>query len=233
MRGLPLSWSALPADESVMTKKMLCICMFIKSAAPTHARLAGIVRAAIVTSAVFAMGGCAFVPVADQRSAPPNGPAPTAVFVERFELTARISVRVSEKVDTAKITWVRLPPNETLRISTPFGSQIAEVIADKNGASVSRAGHGDVSASAASVADLMAAVIGVRLDTAALARWVQGFDLQTTVELVSFPEAGVNQTWNVRAENFRIIDGVRVATRLDAIAGDIVVRVVIDEFRAR
>lgn len=180
-----------------------------------------------------AMGGCANLRPDDHRIAHMHAVEPTVAFVERFELTARISLRVADRVDIMKISWARLPPNESLQIFTPFGAQIAQVTADQNGAAVSRAGDGNVSASAANIADLMGAVIGVRLDTAALARWVQGFDLQNTVDLVAFAEAGVKQTWNVRVENFRMIDGARVANRVDAISGDTVIRIVIDEFRAR
>ncbi|MEI6738326.1 MAG: lipoprotein insertase outer membrane protein LolB [Pseudomonadota bacterium] len=157
----------------------------------------------------------------------------TMPFIQRFELTARISVRVAEKLDSAKIVWIRSPPNETLKLFTPFGSQIAEVVADRDGARIQRAGDTTTTASAATVADLMAVAIGVRLDTAALARWVQGFDLQTTFDMDVFPGGGVVRAWSVQAENLRVIDSARVASRITAISGDTVVRVVIDEFRAQ
>ncbi len=153
-------------------------------------------------------------------------------YVQRFDLTARISIHVAEKIDSAKIAWSRSPPNETVKFFTPFGSQIAEVVADHDGARLQRAGAANTVASAATVADLMAMAIDVRLDTAALARWVQGFDLKTTVDMSGFPDGGGAKLWTVKAENFRLIDGARVASRITAISGDTVVRVVIDEFRA-
>jgi outer membrane biogenesis lipoprotein LolB len=150
-------------------------------------------------------------------------------YLEHFTLMARVSIRVGEKLDTVKLDWTRAPPDEAIKIFTPFGAQVAEITATRDGATVKNASG---TQSAATVGDITASALGVRLDTAMLARWVQGRDLNSAASFAVFPESGNAPAWKVEAENFRIIDGARVAGRVTAIAGDTVVKVVIDEFRA-
>lgn len=152
----------------------------------------------------------------------------THAYAERFSLTARVSVRVGEKLDTIKLDWTRSPPDEVIKIFTPFGAQVAEITATRDGAMVKNASG---TQTAATVGDITASALGVRLDTAMLARWVQGIDLKNPTNFAVFPESGNAPPWTVEAERFRVIDGARVASRITAIAGDTVVRVVIDEFR--
>lgn len=156
--------------------------------------------------------------------------AANIAYTERFALTARVSVRVGDKLDTVKLDWIRQPPDETIKIFTPFGAQVAEIAATRDGASVKSASS---TQSAATVADITEAALGVRLDTAILARWVQGRDLNSAPSFVAFPESGIAPAWRVTAENFRLIDGAKVASRVTAISGDTVVRVAIDEFNVR
>jgi outer membrane biogenesis lipoprotein LolB len=150
-------------------------------------------------------------------------------YKERFTLLARVSIRVGDKLDTVKLDWTRTPPDEVIKIFTPFGAQVAEIVATRDGATVKNASGTQL---AATVGDITASALGVRIDTAMLARWVQGRDLNSVASFAVFPESSNAPTWTVEAENFRVIDGARVASRVTAIAGDTVVKVVIDEFRA-
>ena len=167
------------------------------------------------------LSACASVPV-------PQATDTNYAYTERFTLSARVSVRVGDKLDTVKLDWTRTPPVEVIKIFTPFGAQVAEIIANRDGATVKNASG---TQSAATVADITASALGVRLDTAMLARWVQGRDLKNATNFAVFPESGVAATWTVEAENFRVIDGARVAGRVTAISGDTVVKVVVDEFK--
>ena len=101
------------------------------------------------------------------------------------------------------------------------------------GATLRRTDNDHAPLRADSVADLMAMAVGVRVEPFALARWLQGYDLKSTWDSAVFPDAGARRTWQVEAENFRVIDGARVAARVTAISGDTVVKMVIDEFGAR
>lgn len=176
---------------------------------------------AAVSVVLLCLSGCATDTAKNFERIAADVPPP---FAARFELRARLSVRTADKLDVVNIHWRRTPPDETVKILTPFGTQLAELAADQHGAVIRRADQPDTPVRAASVADLMAEGIGVRLDTAELARWVQGFDLQG---------GEFTKKWDVKVENFRIINGARVAFRITAVAGDTVVRVVIDEFWVR
>jgi len=171
---------------------------------------------------------CVTLPSTSLTSTQKTESAPA--YAERFTLTARVSVRVGEKLDTVKLDWTRTPPDEMIKIFTPFGSQVAEITATRDGATVKNASG---TQSAATIADITAAAFGVSIDTAMLARWVQGRSLNSATSFAVFPESGNALPWQVEAENFRVIDGARVASRVTAISGDTVVKVVIDEFRAR
>ena len=186
-----------------------------------------------LVAALLTMAGLFGCAAAGDQSAGRTGDIPALPFVARFELTARVSVRVADKLEIVKINWLRSPPDEVLNIFTPFGAQLAKMVVDQNGATIKRADEPNASIRAATAADLLAAGIGVSIDTGALARGVQGFDLQTRHELTAVADAGAVKMWDVRVENFRVIDGARVASRITATSGDTVVRVVIDEFQAR
>ncbi len=189
--------------------------------------------ALVFITIIFGLAGCTVNPTGTTVGLIDSAAIYGAPYVDRFELTARVSVRVADKVDVIKIVWSRHPPEERLAIFSPFGSQIAEVVSNRDGATLRRTDNDHAPLRADSVADLMASAVGVRVDTFALARWLQGYDLQTTWDSSAFPEAGGGRTWQVEAENFRVIDGVRVAARVTAISADTVVRVVIDKFGVR
>ncbi len=182
---------------------------------------------------IFGLAGCAVNPTDATDRAIESAAIAAAPYVDRFKLTARVSVRVADKLDVIKIVWSHQPPHEHLAIFTPFGSQIAEIVSNREGATLRRTDNDQAPLRADSVANLMASAVGVRVEPFALARWLQGFDLQSTWDTAVFPDASPRRTWQVEAENFRVIDGARVATRVTAISGDTVVRVVIDEFGVR
>jgi outer membrane biogenesis lipoprotein LolB len=180
------------------------------------------------------LGGCA----ATQPTVPTPETAITAAYVANFAITARVSVRVGEKRDTVKLDWTRRPPDESIKIFTPFGAQVADISANRDGATMRYPNAANTTnrnttetLSAATVADLTSQAMGVRIDTAILARWVQGLDLKGQANASSLPDSANAPAWTVEAEDFRLIDGAKVATRVTAISGDTVVRVVIDEFR--
>lgn len=192
-------------------------------------RLRGIL-CLLVTSLVLC--GCASVvtPTLDAVSSatPQTSLLPIA---PHFALSARMSLRVGERRDTLRIDWVRGSSEESLKLFSPFGSQLAEVIVTRDGARMAYTADGKTETlQAASVGDLTAQTLGVRLDTALLARWIQGRDLVGHATQSALSDA-INTTWQVEAEQMRVIEGASVATRVTAIAGDTVVRVVIDEFR--
>lgn len=152
--------------------------------------------------------------------------APSRI-VEKFNLSGRLSVRAAERLDSARFTWERSSAgNETLKFFTPFGSQIAEVVAATGRATLTRGKEVEY---AASETELIERVLGVRLSTAEIARWLQGLGLDAT-------GAAPTAEWKIVAENFTLRDGAKIASRLTATRGvgadEISVRLVIDEFHA-
>lgn len=200
---------------------------------PRHAR-----TWVVVMSLTFALTQSACVSVAPPSDAATLAPSR---FVEKFNLSGRLSVRVAERLDSARFTWERAGAgNETLKFFTPFGSQIAEVVAATGRATLTR---GKEVESAASETELIERVLGVRLSTTEIARWLQGVGLDAPGAALDATSAALDATsaapraeWKIVAENFTLRDGAKIASRITATRGvgadEISVRLVIDEFHA-
>jgi outer membrane biogenesis lipoprotein LolB len=191
----------------------------------------------VVVVCLALSAGCASLPN------PPASPRENASItapdkvIQQFVLMGRISIRVGDKLDTARIEWTRdvgaaRPTRESMKFFTPFGSQVAEITTTEKGV-VLRQGESVVEA--ADFAWLTNQLFGVAIDTASLAKWVQGAELDRA-QPISYGEPGsAPRKWQITAENFRPVEGVpgaRVAARVTAIEGDTVLRVVVDQFRA-
>ncbi|MEO8101442.1 MAG: outer membrane lipoprotein LolB [Betaproteobacteria bacterium] len=153
------------------------------------------------------------------------GAYPASVF---FRLQGRLSVRVGDKIEIGHIRWARLPGEERLEISTPFGGQIAEIVKPANGDVVMRRSQEIVRAK--SIGELTASLLGVPLDMDAIARWTQGIGLAEDEPVEQ--QFGNGDTWQVTVERLRVAGAFRYASRLSALRGDVVVRLVIDEWQA-
>jgi len=154
--------------------------------------------------------------------------APAAGTAQSFMLTGRLSVRVGQRLETGQLTWWRASSEEKLEIFTPFGSQVAEIV--KSGSRVAMR-KGDEIVAAESIAALTAELLGVALDLDVIAAWTQGAGLDDgKMREVSLANGDV---WQVTAERFQSRGPHQFASRLSAVRGDIVVRLVIDEWQAR
>lgn len=143
-----------------------------------------------------------------------------------FSLRGRISVRVGDRLDPGQIRWNRAPGEERIQLFTPLGSQVAELTRPASGPVTLK--KGDETMVAPSVDALAMTMLGVALDLDAVAGWVQGVGLvdgaTTEVRMAN------GDVWQVTAENVRPSGAHRVASRVSAIRGDTVVRLVIDEW---
>jgi outer membrane biogenesis lipoprotein LolB len=151
-------------------------------------------------------------------------------YINQFVLAGRLSVRVADRLDSARIEWVRDARSETISFFSPFGSQLAQVSATANGATLTR---GELVEYAPSIRALTQSLLGVGIDTDMLARWVQGFDVGDAVA-VSSENGEQSAQWSIRAENIRSVDGVvggRIAARTSATEGDRTIRLFIDSFK--
>ena len=185
--------------------------------------------AAFVAIAAFAqLTGCALLQNAPPGAKPATGAAisPAAFFT----LQGRISVRVGDKLETAKILWARLPAEERVELFTPFGNQIAELVRLKDGRVNLRRGR--ETETAASMAEISAALLGVPLDLDAVALWTQGIGFIEDVPTERSFAQSHGDPWQVTVERLQTRGAYRIASRVLAIRGDTVVRLVIDEWRA-
>lgn len=183
------------------------------------------VRLLPVLLGAILMQGCAAVgtaPVATVRSSNST----QALF---FTLHGRISVRVGDRLDTGKIQWSKLPTEERLQLFTPFGSQVAELVKAANGTVTLR--RDQETLTAATIGELTASLLGVPLDMDAIAAWSQGIGLNENEETEKKFANG--DAWQVTAERFQAQGAHRFASRLSAIRGDTVVRLVVDEWHAQ
>ena len=186
-----------------------------------------------VSACALVLTGCASLPNEPSASARPTASVTKPNVAAHFSLSGRISVRVDDRLDSAKIVWERNRNEEHIKFFTPFGSQLAEVSRIKGGRTTMIQGGETVAAE--SISQLTQSLLGVALETDEVARWVQGDGL---TENVPFDFSSADGTvWRVTAEKFAStteIDAARYrfVSRLTAIKGATRVRFVIDEWKA-
>jgi outer membrane biogenesis lipoprotein LolB len=133
-------------------------------------------------------------------------------------------------LDSVRIEWTRETNKETINFFSSFGLQLAQVSSSPTGASLVR---GDQTEYAPTVGALTQSLLGTPIDTALLARWVQGLDV---VIAANIPTATGDRLtrWTVRTEAVRAVDGIvggRFVTRMTATEGETTVRLFVDQFR--
>jgi len=164
-------------------------------------------RASVAALALLA-GACATVP----KPLPDLAGIPAA-----FEISGRLALRQGERNDIAKLRWTHRGTNDLWVIASPLGNEIARIESDLDGATLTQASGGG--AQADSFADLSERAIGVPLEPAQLARWLHG----------TRPPAG--QGWEVTIEEMQKAGAVDVARRMSVRRGDVLLRLVVDEYR--
>ncbi len=156
----------------------------------------------------FAAAACA--------SAPP-APLPELERVPAsFEMTGRLAIRTLERSDIAKLRWTRKDHKDTWVISSPIGNEVARLESGPQGTTLARAGQPTMNAS--SFGELTENLMGVELDPDRLAAWLHG----------NAPQASGG--WNVTLDETQQAGAVALARRITATRGDVVVRLVVDEY---
>ena len=155
-------------------------------------------------------------------------PTQIAEQAKYFTLQGRISVRVGGRLDAGKIQWSKLASEERLQLFTPFGSQVAELVKTASGPVTLR--RDKETLRAATIDELTTSLLGVPLDMDAIAAWTQGIGLNENEE--TGKKFANGDAWQVTVERFQSRGAHRFASRLSAIKGDTVVRLVVDEWKA-
>lgn len=136
-----------------------------------------------------------------------------------FEVSGRLALRQGDRSDIAKLRWTRHRDSDVWVISSPLGNEVARLESGAGGTTLTRAGS--ASESAASFAALTERLLGVALDPDAMAGWLHG----------NTPASAPGE-WKVSIDETQRAGRVDLARRLTAIRGEVVVKLVIDEYRA-
>ena len=167
--------------------------------------------APVFTGVTLLLASCATAPPAPL---PLLENVPTA-----FEVVGRIAIRTTERSDIAKLRWTRKAGTDTWVISSPIGNEVARLESGPRGTRLERAGQPTMSGT--NFQELTENVLGVPLDPDRLAAWLHGKALHD--------EAG---GWKVSVDETQHAGAVDLARRITATRGDVVVRLVVDEYHA-
>lgn len=181
--------------------------------------------AAVAALSLGAIGAC--TSMGTPAGASSTGQMGESALAPHFSLNGRISVRVSDRVDSGQVRWQRSAGEERIGLYSPLGSQVAELFNDKT-AGTATLRQGTEISTAASVAALTQSMLGVPLDLDRLAAWVQGAGLRENEATDAALANG--DIWRVTAERFQVSGNHRFASRIVATHADIVVRLVVDEW---
>ena len=150
-------------------------------------------------------------------SLPPPQPLPDLAGVPAsFEMSGRISVRLADRSEIARLRWTRRGPQDLWIIASPLGNEVARISADASGATLS----GPAEEQAESFAALTEKLLGVPIEPAQLAAWLHG----------KVPAAAAGD-WKVTLDETQRAGQLDLAKRLTATRGDVVVRLVVDDYR--
>ena len=168
-------------------------------------RIAGFLAAALVAA-------CA--------TAPPPQPFPQLSAVPAdFEMTGRLAVRQGDRSDIATLRWTRKARADTWVIASPLGNEVARIDAGPRGATLAQAGAAPEAA--ASFEELTQRLLGVPLDPNVIAGWLHA----------SVPAQAAGD-WQVTIDETQRAGDIDLARRITARRGDVMVKLVVDSYRA-
>jgi outer membrane biogenesis lipoprotein LolB len=168
-----------------------------------------IARAAALALALV-LGACA--------TAPPTPLPQLSAVPSAFEMSGRLALRQGDRSEIAKLRWTHRAGSDTWVIASPLGNEVARIESSPSGASLVQADG--ARAEAASFAELTERVLGVALEPADLAAWLHASPPAT--------DAG----WKVTLDEKQPAGSIEIARRVSAVRGDVVVRLVVDDYRA-
>lgn len=167
------------------------------------------IRLLAALAAAAWLAACAAIP-------PPQPLPPLVSAPASFEMAGRLSVRLADRSEIARLRWTRRGSEDLWVFASPLGNEVARIRSDASGATLS----GPSEERADSFAVLTERLLGVSLDPAELAAWLHG----------KVP-AEVAGGWKVTLDETRRAGEVDLARRLTASRGEVVVRVVVDDYR--
>jgi outer membrane biogenesis lipoprotein LolB len=132
-------------------------------------------------------------------------------------VSGRIAIRQGDRSDIAKLRWTRSRGADVWIVSSPLGNEVARIESSGRGATLARAGAD--SESAESFQSLTERLFGVALSPDEIAGWLHGRE----------PRAAAG--WKVTIDETQAAGAVTLARRLTAQRGDVVVKLVVDDYQ--
>ena len=132
-------------------------------------------------------------------------------------MSGRLAIRQGDRSDIAKLRWRHDAAGDLWVISSPLGNEVARIESNPNGATLRQASAAPESAE--SFQALTERLLGVALDPRAIAGWLHGDR-----------PAGAGG-WRVVVEETQKAGSIELARRISASRDDVVVRLVVDDYR--
>ena len=133
-------------------------------------------------------------------------------------MSGRIAIRQGDRSDIARLRWTRAPGSDVWVVSSPLGNEVARIESDRRGATLTRAGAAPEQAE--SFQALTERLFGVALAPDEVAAWLHGE-----------PPRAAPGGWAVTIDETQPAGAIRLARRLTAQRGDVVVKLVVDDYR--
>lgn len=186
------------------------------------------------------MFGCALALAGCGTLAPPTGTVRR--YHDNITVGGRLSVRYPQDGKTqsvqGKFLWLQAGDRTDIDLASPLGQTIARISLTPAGAALEQSGK--LRAEAPDAAGLTRAILGWPLPVESLRYWLQGFVRTMSGELLAVPVGDTNEQegdgWRVRYFGWQDLDGQACPkridfSRLDGEAGEVALRLVIDEWR--
>lgn len=185
--------------------------------------------------ATLALAGCGTL-------APPPGAEATRRFHDDISVGGRLSVRYRQDGQPqsvqGKFLWQQSATRTDIELASPLGQTLARITLLPGSAVLEQSGKPTAEATNASA--LTKAMLGWPLPVEGLRYWLQGFVRTLSGDLLAVPVGDGNEQegdgWRVRYVGWQQIDGRTCPKRIDfsrleADAGEIALRLVIDDWR--
>jgi len=154
---------------------------------------------------------------------PPAAPLPQLTGIPKsFEMSGRLSIRQADRSDIARLRWTRAGGSDQWVFSSPIGNEVARIESRAGTARLERAGA--PAEEAATFSELTQRVLGVALDPDQFSAWLHGKS--------GGGPSGLPAEWKVTIDETQSAGSVDLARRVTATRGDIVLKLVVDEYRA-
>ena len=176
---------------------------------------------------------CVSIPSSHEAANSSQVPA----YHPHFELAGRISVMKGQHGEFGQLRWTSSQEKQEIALLSPLGQTVAVISqSDKKSATLRT---GSEIRSASTFDALVQDALGTAVPILDIAYWIQGVaDTQSGRAVINEsdsagrPEKLVHSEWEISIEGYRRLGVAIVATRLRAIKGETVVKIIIDDWTA-